>query len=116
MPNVDLAETWWLALVIGLVTSALTVTTGVLDWLTISWGSELWKTTTTHALAMVTATLFFVLAIILGHGGYAHGDVTRVIPRRTSASPSDRRCRRRAGLTDIDEQRYIHVCRYEGVE
>jgi uncharacterized membrane protein len=71
-----LAATWWLALVIGLVTSGLTVTTGVLDWLTITWGSELWKTATTHALAMVTATLFFVLAIVFGHGGYTRGDVT----------------------------------------
>lgn len=71
-----LAETWWLTLVIGLVTSALTVTTGVLDWLTIKWGSELWKTATTHALAMVTATMFFVLAIIFGHPGYTRGAVT----------------------------------------
>jgi hypothetical protein len=71
-----LAETWWLTLVIGLVTSSLTVTTGVLDWVTITWGSELWKTATTHALAMVTATVFFVLAIVFGHAGYAHGDVT----------------------------------------
>src|SRR3954466_4822054 len=61
-----LAETWWLTLVIGLVTSALTVTTGAADWLTLTWGSELWKTATTHALAMVTATVFFALAIALG--------------------------------------------------
>jgi uncharacterized membrane protein len=70
------ATGWWLALVVGLITSALTVVTGVLDWLTITWGSELWKTATTHALAMVTATIFFVLAIVVGHGGYVRGEVT----------------------------------------
>lgn len=70
------ATAWWLALVIGLISSALTVTSGVLDWLNITWGSELWKTATIHALAMVTATVFFVLAIIFGHGGYAHHEVT----------------------------------------
>ncbi len=70
------AKAWWLALVIGLITSAFTVTTGVIDWLTISWGSELWKTATTHALTMVTATVLFVLAIIFGHHGYTNGEVT----------------------------------------
>lgn len=72
------ATAWWLALVIGLITSVLTVLTGVLDWLTITWGSELWKTATKHALTMVTATIFFVLAIIFGHGGYVRGEVMTV--------------------------------------
>lgn len=70
------ATAWWLALVIGLISSALTVTTGVADWLTISRGSELWKTATVHALTMVTATVFFVLAIAFGHGGYVRHEVT----------------------------------------
>lgn len=69
------ARAWWLALLVGLISSAFTVTTGLLDWLTISRGSELWKTATTHALAMVTATVFFVLAIALGHSGYHVGAV-----------------------------------------
>lgn len=69
------AKAWWLALVVGLITSAFTVTTGLIDWLTIRWGSELWKTATIHALTMATATVFFVLAIIFGHHGYARGDV-----------------------------------------
>jgi uncharacterized membrane protein len=71
----DFAVAWWLALVIGLITSGLTVVTGVLDWLTISWGSPLWRTATIHALTMVTATVFFVLAIVFGHGGYVRHDV-----------------------------------------
>ncbi len=70
------AKAWWLALCVALASSALTVVTGLLDWLTITWGSELWKTATTHALAMVTATVCFVLAIVFGHGGYARDAVT----------------------------------------
>jgi uncharacterized membrane protein len=69
------ARGWWLALLVGLITSAFTVATGVLDWRTISRGSELWKTATTHALAMATATVFFVLAILFGHSGYGPGAV-----------------------------------------
>lgn len=64
------ARAWWLALVIALISSALTVLAGVADWLSITWGSELWKAATIHAGAMVTATVLFVLAIIFGHGGY----------------------------------------------
>jgi uncharacterized membrane protein len=69
------ARGWWLALLVGLISSAFTVTTGLLDWLTITRGSELWKTATTHALAMATATVFFVLALALGHKGYGPGTV-----------------------------------------
>ena len=70
------AAAWWLALVVGLCTSALTVLSGVLDWLTITWGSELWKTATAHALTMVTATVFFVLAIVFGHDCYVDRHIT----------------------------------------
>jgi uncharacterized membrane protein len=64
------AQAWWLALVVGAISSTLTVTTGLLDWLTISRGTPLWRTATTHALVMATATVFFVLAIAFGHGDY----------------------------------------------
>lgn len=70
------AEAWWLALVVGLSSSVLTVVSGLLEWLKITWGSEIWKTVTTHALTMVTATVFFVLAAVFGHNGYAHDAVT----------------------------------------
>lgn len=69
------ATAWWLALVVALASSALTVAAGVLDYLTITWGSELWKTVTAHALVMVTATVLFVLAIVFGHHGYTQGVV-----------------------------------------
>jgi uncharacterized membrane protein len=70
------AQGWWLALVVGLVVTVATATTGLVDWLTITWGSELWKTATLHLTAMVSGTLFFLLAAVFGHGGYARGAVT----------------------------------------
>jgi uncharacterized membrane protein len=61
---------WWIALIAGLIFTVPTALTGFADWLTIEWGSELWKTATAHALTMVTATVFFVLAIVFGHASY----------------------------------------------
>src|ERR1700757_3196214 len=69
------AHAWWLALVVGLVTTVATATTGLADWLTITWGSELWKTATLHLTAMVSATIVFLIAALVGHDGYAHGAV-----------------------------------------
>ena len=69
------AHGWWLALVIGLISTGLTATTGFLDWLTIEWGSNLWWTATWHLLSMLTATGFFLVATLIGHAGYTHGAV-----------------------------------------
>ena len=49
---------------------------GLADWLTITWGSELWRTATWHLLAMVSATVFFGLAAIVGHTAYTHANVS----------------------------------------
>ena len=70
------AQAWWLALVVGLVTTVGTALTGLVDWLSITRGSELWKTATTHMIAMLTATVFFLLAALTGHGGYVDHAVT----------------------------------------
>ena len=70
------AQAWWLALIVGLGVTVLTALTGLADWLTITWGSELWKTATLHLTAMVTATVFFLIAAIAGHGGYVDHSVT----------------------------------------
>ena len=69
------ANGWWLALVIGLISTGLTATTGFFDWLTIEWGSNLWWTATWHLLSMLTATGFFLAATLLGHAGYKHAAV-----------------------------------------
>ena len=72
----NMATAWWLALIVGLVVTGLTALTGLIDWLGISWGTPLWRTATVHMLSMLTATVFFLLAAIFGHGGYVDGEVT----------------------------------------
>src|SRR3954465_11878086 len=49
------AQAWWLALVVGLVTSLAPVAAGVADWLTITPGTPLKRTANTHALTNVVA-------------------------------------------------------------
>ncbi len=70
------AYAWWVALLIGLILTGPTALTGFLDWLDISWGTPLWRTATLHLSAMLTATMFFAIALIVGHSGYERGDVT----------------------------------------
>jgi uncharacterized membrane protein len=67
------AYAWWLALVVGAIWSTVTILTGFLDWLTISPGTPLKRTATSHALVNAAASVFFVLAIVVGHKHYAHG-------------------------------------------
>jgi uncharacterized membrane protein len=70
------AKAWWLALVVALASSVLTVLTGLADWLKISRGTPLFRTATTHMLVMVTATVFFLLAAIFGHSCYVASDIS----------------------------------------
>jgi uncharacterized membrane protein len=70
------AHGWWLALVVGLVISAATALTGLVDYLRISTGTPLKRTATVHALTMVAATVVFAVAIGAGHGGYSDAEVT----------------------------------------
>jgi uncharacterized membrane protein len=70
------ATAWWLSLVLGLIVTVPTALSGLAEWLTMTRGSPLWRTATAHLLAMVTATVFFLLAAIFGHGGYVDEEVT----------------------------------------
>jgi uncharacterized membrane protein len=70
------AKAWWIALLVGLVSTAATATTGFIDWIDIEWGSELWKTATAHLSAMLGATGVFLGALLVGHSGYTRGAVT----------------------------------------
>jgi uncharacterized membrane protein len=70
------AYAWWIALVIGLVSTALTATTGFIDWIDIEWGTELWKTATAHLTAMLCATGAFLAATLVGHHGYTQHTVS----------------------------------------
>jgi uncharacterized membrane protein len=67
---------WWIALIFGLIVTGPTALTGLLDWLSITRGTELWKTATLHLTAMVSATVFFALAAIFGHASYRYGNVS----------------------------------------
>src|SRR5829696_1742068 len=58
----NMAVAWWLALVAGLVVTVPTAASGLVDWLSITWGSPLWRTATAHLLAMVSASVLFLLA------------------------------------------------------
>jgi uncharacterized membrane protein len=73
--NHGAAHGWWLALVVGLIITSLTAVTGFADWLTLEWGSNLWWTATWHMLSMLTATVFFLIAALVGHKGYTHAAV-----------------------------------------
>ena len=63
----NMAKGWWLALIVGLVLTAPTALTGLVDWLSLTSGTPLWRTATSHMLAMLTATLFFALETIWGN-------------------------------------------------
>jgi uncharacterized membrane protein len=66
----------WLALVGGLAVAVPTATTGFADWITIEWGSRLWRTATIHLSAMVTAVTLFAVGAWLQWPGYRDGGVT----------------------------------------
>jgi uncharacterized membrane protein len=71
----NLTRAWWLALLVGLGFTAFAALTGLVDWLSITWRSPLWWTATWHMLSMLTATVFFLIAALVGHAGYKHGAV-----------------------------------------
>ena len=66
---------WWLALVVGLCSAALTATTGFFDWIEIEWGSPTWKKATWHLSVMLAASGAFLAAVLVGHACYTSGTV-----------------------------------------
>jgi uncharacterized membrane protein len=69
----QLTKAWWLALLVGLGSTVLTASSGLADWLTITWRSPLWWTATWHLLAMLGASAIFALAAAFGHDRYVAG-------------------------------------------
>ena len=69
------AKGWALALVVGLVLSAPTSLTGLIDWLKIAPGTPLKRTATSHLIAMATATVLFLITAIVGYGDGSDGIV-----------------------------------------
>ncbi|MFN2469097.1 MAG: DUF2231 domain-containing protein [Gaiellaceae bacterium] len=70
------SQGWWLALFAGLIVTGATALTGLVDWLDITRGSELWKTATMHMAAMLTATVFFLIALLTGRDDFHAGNLT----------------------------------------
>jgi uncharacterized membrane protein len=70
------AKAWWLALLVALASSALTVLTGFVDWLKITRDTPLFRTATTHMLVMASASVLFLLAAIFGHACYVDSEVS----------------------------------------
>ena len=66
---------WWIALVVGLCSTALTATTGFFDWLEIEWGSPTWKKATWHLSVMIVASVVFLVAALVGHSCYVSGSI-----------------------------------------
>jgi uncharacterized membrane protein len=69
------AQAWWFALLAGLILTVPTALTGLADWLVITRGTPLYRTATTHLIAMVSATVFFALAAALGHDAFMSGSL-----------------------------------------
>jgi uncharacterized membrane protein len=59
----------------GLAVAVPTALTGLLDWLDIPKGTPARTTATAHLLAMLTATVVFVLAFVAQLDGYDNGDI-----------------------------------------
>jgi uncharacterized membrane protein len=70
------AHGWWLALATGLIVTVPTALTGLADWLTIESGTPLKRTATLHLGAMVTATVVFLLALLVGKDSFDAGDIS----------------------------------------
>ncbi len=69
------AKGWALGLVIGLLVSAVTSATGLLDWMKIEGGTPLKRTATSHLIAMVAATGVFLIAAFVGYSDGMDGVV-----------------------------------------
>jgi uncharacterized membrane protein len=69
------AKGWALALVIGLVVNVPTAATGTLDCLKIEKGTPLWRTATTHFVAMVIVAVLFLVAALVGYSDGMDGVV-----------------------------------------
>jgi uncharacterized membrane protein len=70
------AQAWWLALVVALAASVLTVLAGFVDWFSITRGTPLFRTATTHMIVMATASVLFLLAAVFGHSCYVDGSIS----------------------------------------
>jgi uncharacterized membrane protein len=72
----EAAQAWALAMLVGLIAGLAAAGTGFADWLRIERGTALWRTATSHMVAMLLATASFLLAIGTGYSEGMDGVVT----------------------------------------
>ncbi len=70
------ATAWTLALIVGLIVTLPTALTGFADWVRIQRGTPLFKTATSHMVAMLVATACFLIAIGAGYSDGIDGVLT----------------------------------------
>jgi uncharacterized membrane protein len=63
----------------GLALALPTALTGLLDWLDLRKGTSAKRTATLHLVAMVAATVIFVITFLVHLDGYRDGDVTTAV-------------------------------------
>jgi uncharacterized membrane protein len=66
---------WWLALIVGLLFTIPTASTGFADWLTISSGTPLWRTATAHMITNLVTSGVFLATVIVGKPSFDAGNV-----------------------------------------
>ena len=66
---------WWLAMIVGLVMTVPTAITGIADWLTIESRTPLWRTATSHMIAMLVASAVFLATVLVGKESFDTGNI-----------------------------------------
>jgi uncharacterized membrane protein len=67
---------WWLAIFAGLLFTVPTASTGLADWLRIPSGTPLWRTATSHMIAMLLASAVFLATLLVGKESFDEGNIS----------------------------------------
>jgi uncharacterized membrane protein len=67
---------WWLAMFAGLLFTVPAAGTGLADWLRIPSGTPLWRTATSHMIAMLLASAVFLATLLVGKESFDEGNIS----------------------------------------
>jgi uncharacterized membrane protein len=67
---------WWLAIFAGLLFTVPAAGTGLADWLRIPSGTPLWRTATSHMIAMLVASAVFLATLLVGKESFDEGNIS----------------------------------------
>lgn len=71
----SLAKGWWLAILVGLASSAATAVTGAADFFALGSRNPARRTTIAHIALMMPSIPAFALTLVRGHAGYVKGAI-----------------------------------------